>query len=231
MTDPKQLAEALRNYKPQMDLVGPTADHDIRRAIARYGAEAVKDAVKRQTVGKPGRKPEKDWPGLKPAIEADARDLLAGSDPAARQSNYAIAKEFADKQPGHSHPATMKRIERKLTAQRRSMALYAAEALALKEYPVATYLRVLEALTEHNGHPVWNRIANNSRMQVADYESKFGALPTNMTMEQLEEANRAPLTLGAYSDKALLPEVGTKLPNILSVQNGSTSNPDKTAID
>ena len=40
---------------PKFDLVGPTVDDDIRRIIARYGTEAVKQAVKRVTKPKRGR--------------------------------------------------------------------------------------------------------------------------------------------------------------------------------
>lgn len=108
---------------PKFDLVGPTVDDDIRRIIARYGTEAVKQAVKRVTKPKRGRKPEKDWPELREVIESDARDWLAGGDPFSSRSNYSIAKDFADKNPGHSHPATMKRIERKLVQKRVWMTL------------------------------------------------------------------------------------------------------------
>lgn len=42
------VANALANQRvglPAMDLVGPTVDDDIRRAIGRYGSDAVKQAV------------------------------------------------------------------------------------------------------------------------------------------------------------------------------------------
>lgn len=198
MTDPKIIAAALRDHKPRMDLVGPTVDDDIRRAITRYGAEAVKDAVKRQTKPKRGRKPERDWPELRDVIQADAREWLEGGDPLATRSNYSIAKDFADKNPGQSHPATMKRIERKLVRQRAWMTLANAEILSRDGYPYTAHIRALEALSELDTHHVWAWLRDRAKSTVADYEAKHGAPPASaMSMKQVEDATRnALLTLG-----------------------------------
>jgi len=117
------------------DIVGPTADDDIRRAISRYGLDVVLAAVKRQTKPKLGRKPEKDWPELADLIEADAKDWLAGNNPFNTRSNYSIAKYFVDKKKGQSHPATMKRIERKLVKDRKWRTLFAAYRISKTDYP------------------------------------------------------------------------------------------------
>ena len=135
---------------PKFDLVGPTVDDDIRRIVTRYGAEAVKEAVKRETKAKRGRKPERDWPELREVIEADARDWLAGGDPFSSRSNYSIAKDFADRSPGHSHPATMKRIERKLVKSRVWMTLVVAKNISREGYPYAEHIRALDALSDAN---------------------------------------------------------------------------------
>src|SRR3546814_15104128 len=63
--DNKQVAHPQPNAlaafaMPKMDLIGPTVDDDTRRAIARYGADAVKVAVKNATKAKRGRKKEPD---------------------------------------------------------------------------------------------------------------------------------------------------------------------------
>lgn len=206
---------------PKFDLVGPTIDDDIRRIIARYGTEAVKQAVKRVTKPKRGRKPEKDWPELREVIESDARDWLAGGDPFSSRSNYSIAKDFADKNPGHSHPATMKRIERKLVQKRVWMTLVTAENFSREGYPYAVHIRALEALSEADSHPVWASIRDRAKSDVADYEAKKGeAPPAHMSMKEVEEAARnALLTLNALSQ----PKKSGGLFGLLS-NHTSTSN-------
>lgn len=182
---------------PKFDLVGPTVDDDIRRAITRYGADAVKEAIKRQAKPKRGRKPEKDWLELREVIEADARAWLAGGDPLSSRSNYSIAKDFADKNPGHSHPATMKRIERKLVQKRAWMTFVTAENFSRAGYPHAVYIRALEELSKVDSHPVWASILDGARSKIADYEAKMGEPPpAELSMDEVESAGRnALLTL------------------------------------
>tara|TARA_B110001454_G_scaffold133413_1_gene124200 strand:- start:2896 stop:3561 length:666 start_codon:yes stop_codon:yes gene_type:complete len=186
---------------PKFDLIGPTVDDDVRRIIGRYGAEAVKEAVKIQTKPKRGRKPEKDWPELKGVIESDAQDWLNGGDPFSSRSNYSIAKDFADRNPGFSHPATMKRIERKLAQKRVWMTLVAAELSSYENYPYGVHIRTLEALSNADAHPVWERIRDRAKSNVADYEAKKGELPPDhMSMKEVEETARsAVLTLNALA--------------------------------
>jgi len=85
----------------RLDLVGPTVDEDIRRAIARYGKDAVQKAIKRRPGAKPGRPSENDWAELDEDLKQDARLWLDGHDPFAERSSYSIAKRFAKKHPGH----------------------------------------------------------------------------------------------------------------------------------
>jgi len=191
LTDPKKLAAALEAYKPRMDLVGPTVDDDIRRAVIRYGAEAVKQAVKAATKPRRGRKPVPDWPELRDVIRADAREWLEGGNPLATRSNYSIAKEFADKNPGQSHPATMKRIERKLIRKRAWMTYANAEILSRDAYPYADHIRSLEALSEVDSHDIWPDLCKRARATVADYEAKHGSPPpADMNMKEVEDAAR-----------------------------------------
>lgn len=189
--------EAAKKFEAKFDLVGPTVDHDIRRAITRYGADAVKEAVKRATKPKRGRKPEDDWLQLREIIEADARNWLAGGDPFSTRSNYSIAKEVADKNPGHSHPATMKRIEGKLRKNRKSRTLAIAHQLSWEGYPYSAHVRACEALIKLDTHPVWVSIVETVKSQLADYEAKFGEPPpSDMSMKEVEDAGRnALLTL------------------------------------
>lgn len=174
---------------PKWELVGPTVDDDIRRAITRYGKDAVKEAVKRQTTSKRGRKPEKDWPELRELIEADARDWLEGGDPFATRSNYSMAKDFADRNPGHSYPATMQRIERKLAKSRAWMTFVTAMNFSREGYPHAAHVRALEALSGANSHPVWADLLDRARSELADYEARNGEPPpAHLTMKDIKDA-------------------------------------------
>lgn len=171
---------------PRYDLVGPTVDDDIRRVLARYGVEAVKAAVKRQTTAKPGRPRIEDWPELREVIDADAREWLSGGDPFSTRSNYSIAKSFADKNPGQSHPATMKRITRKLE-RREWQTLAVAMHISTEGYPHAAHMRALEALITLGDHPVWQDMLNEAKMHIADYTAKNGEPPaSNLSMREVE---------------------------------------------
>lgn len=180
---------------PKWDLVGPTANDDIRRAVSRYGAEAVKSAVKEATKAKLGRKRMRDWPELREIIEVDARAWLAGEDPFAARSNYAIAKMFAERNPGHSVISTHKRIERKLSQRpfdRRWYTIVAAESLSRDDFPYAAHIRALSALAElpePAGSVMWRTWLAEALSTLADYEAREGHPPVcKMTFLQVEEA-------------------------------------------
>lgn len=180
---------------PQLDLIGPTVDDDIRRAIWRYGAEAVKAAVKEATKAKRGRKREPDWPELRDVINADALEWLAGGDPFAARSNYAIAKDFAERNPGHSIVSTHKRVERKLSKgpfDRRWFTLMMAENISRDGSPYVAHLRVLQALAEmpEGTRPqVWQESLDRARATVADYQVREGhPPPADMPFSEIEEA-------------------------------------------
>ena len=180
---------------PQWDLVGPTVDDDVRRAISRYGAEAVKMAVKEATKAKRGRKREPDWPELRDVIHADALEWLAGGDPFATRSIYSIAKDFSERNPGHSVVSTHKRIERKLSKgpyDRRWFTLVTAENLSRDGYPYPVYMRTLEALVDLPVSAVpglWQFYLDRLRSTLADYAAREGtAPPEHMTFRELEDA-------------------------------------------
>lgn len=174
-------------YEP----VGPTADHDIRRLIARYGTAEVRAALKRQGKVRRGRKLEPDWSDLSPVLEDDARIWLEGGDPFTARSNYAIAKEFADRKPGQSHPATMKRIERKLAQKRVLYTLYAAEQIGAEGYPFEAFLRTLEALAKLQPEFPWPSMRDHALRDIKTYTRKVGHEPApSLTMREVEEVSR-----------------------------------------
>jgi len=201
---PTPQPNALLGLSERLELVGPTVDDDIRRAVGRYGAEAVKDAVRRQTQPKRGRKPEEDWPELRDVIRDDARKWLSGEDPFVARTNYAIAKEFAEQNPGQSPVSTHQRIERKLAKgpyNRRWRVLATAEMMSHDDFPHAAHIRAIEALLAlgiEDWTEIWQVKLERSKSTIGDYERKFGdAPPANLSMKQIEEAARnALLTIG-----------------------------------
>lgn len=177
--------------QPTFGMLGPTVEDDIRRAIQKYGKKAVQDAVAKLTRAKRGRPNEKDGALLRPYIEADAREWLAGGDPFSARSNYSIAKDFADNRPGHNHPATMKRIERKLAQKRTWLTHLCAEEMSRDSYPYTAHLRALEALSTSDDYPVFASLCAQAKSVVTDYEAKHGARPpSNMTMKQVQDATQ-----------------------------------------
>ncbi len=192
-----QLGALAAHGQPHLDLVGPSAGDDIRRAISRYGPEAVKIAVKEATKAKRGRKREPDWPELREIIESDARDWLDGKDPLQERSNYAIAKLFAERNPGHSVVSTHKRIERKLSKRpygRQWLTLVAAKIASLENYPFAAHIRALEALAslpDAQSRETWGLALAQARATVADYEAREGVPPPSaMSFAQVEDVVR-----------------------------------------
>lgn len=192
MTDSKALIETLERVlnRPGFDLVGPTADDDVRRAIERYGAAAVKEAVQRQTTPKRGRKLEpNDLPELREIFVADAKDWLAGGDPFKTRKDYSIAKTLADRGPSHSHPSTLRRISRKLGKKRVWQTLVEAMYLGEKDYPYAAYIRTLKAMRDQEQE--WAFLLDRAQSSVEDYKAKFGnAPPAKMSMEEISVAVR-----------------------------------------
>ncbi len=180
---------------PAMDFVGPTADDDIRRAINRHGADAVKAAVKRQTKAKIGRPKVNDWRELHPFIEEDALTWLEGGDPFATRSNYSIAKAIADDNPGHSHSATMKRIQRKLGGRlgRKWFTLVNAWMKSEEKYPYTAHLRTLRMLCSLDPQGMWQQYLEKAEGSIADYTAKHGQPTDNLTMATIEAGAKEPL--------------------------------------
>jgi hypothetical protein len=190
--------EAVANAlaRPAMDLVGPTVDDDIRRAISRYGAEAVKGAIKRQTAPRVGRPKVNDWKELQPVIKEDAIRWLEGADPFSERSNYAVAKAFADQKPGHSHPATMKRIQRKLGASpygRKWFTLVTAWMKSEKSFPFAAYVRTVKELCDLDPDGRWQWYLERADGALNDYSAKYGQPASDATFHEIDEGARTPL--------------------------------------
>ena len=182
----------------KLDLVGSTVEGDIGRAIRRHGGAAVIRAIKKLSNPKKGRKAEKDWPKIADIIEADVRSWLKGNDTLQRQSDYAIAQEFARRHPGHNAVSTHKRIERKLKKKlydRHWYMLMTAATLSL-DGPFGEHLRAIEALAnlprENGGHEDWALYRAWILSNIIDYYQRQGEYPAaELTMKEVEDGARS----------------------------------------
>jgi hypothetical protein len=168
-------------------------DDELIALVQKHGADAVRDAAKRATAKKRGRRPEKDWLNLKEWVYQDAEDWLYGRDALTIRSNYAVAKAFAEKFPGHNVFATKERIERKLRQSRRWYMLVVARERSESEFPHEVHLRTLRELAELDTHPVWARLFESALGVLIRYREKFGAPEPDKPFEQLESELRPPV--------------------------------------
>lgn len=194
---PLGLGEALSALMPAPSPPPPPSlEQQILMLVGRFGAEAVKAALKAATKKPRGRVPERDWALMRDDFIQDARDWLEGRDPSGR-SNYSIAQRISREHPGHSAAATLRRIQRKLAAKRHLYTLYSAMPLAEKEYPFGAYFRTLEALAEAKEDEVWSRILEMHRQTLERYRELHGEPESTMTWAEIEAAPRYPvLSLG-----------------------------------
>ena len=165
-------------------------ENDVRHLIRRYGVQATKDALNRQTNHKPGTKLKEDWQILDAFLKADARRWLEGRDPFNERSDYSIAKWFAENHPGKNveFDSTLRRIKRRLSKDRRYYAL--VEAFWLSEtYSHQMQLKVLRELCRvPRSGATWRNALKKAEDTLSDYRTFFGAPHANMKMRELEVA-------------------------------------------
>lgn len=178
----------------------PTLDQEMRRLVGAYGREAVRAAARAATAGKRGRKPDPDWKLLRPIIEEDAELWLNGQEAALRErTNYKIAQAFAAEYPGHSAPATFRRIMRKLAKSRELFVLVSAMEKSHSNYPVAAYVRALEALVDTGAAEFWSSMLARARGEIERYRDREGDADPALSFAGIEEANRnAPALLPSF---------------------------------
>lgn len=186
---------------PKFDLVGPTIDDDIRRLVSRYGSLEFKQAVKRMTPVKRGRKSLPDWAELAPLLDDDAVEWLEGGDPFARTSHF-IAKIFSEKHPGHDVAATRQRIAKKLrrkTYGRRWYVYGRAMEMSGAKFPFKRHLRALEALIEEEPDSGYQSALRRKQSAVADYSAKWGEPADDLTMLEIEQGSIKEVSLNGPS--------------------------------
>jgi hypothetical protein len=200
---------------PYLQLSGPTVDDDIRRLIRRYGAATVKEAVKRHTARRRGRRPIGIWLELSDVLREDAVFWLDGGDPLKTRSNHSIAKKFVAAVPDHQKPATRRRTMRKLSERRLYYTLVEAEHLSETQYPFEANLRAIRGLLEIGLYrDLWERKLRLAEAAIADYRCKFGDPPASMTMQELL----------AESAKPVIPTHNPGTNNVLQILLGTRSN-------
>ena len=173
-------------------------DDQIKSLIARYGVDALREAVARFAKKKRGRKAEKDWPLLKPWCEQDTADWLAGRDPFALRSNYSVAKDFAQQFPGHDLVATNARIKRKLKANRRGFMLAGAWQMTERGYPHKIHLKALRDLEDYG--PAWEYFLATALDQIARFKERFGELDDNLSIGEIEDKLANALSVRRLAD-------------------------------
>ena len=171
-----------------------TLDEELDRLVQVHGADAVRAATKKATAKRKGRKPEQDWLALKDWIELDAQDWLDGHDPFTLRTNYFLAKQVAQTVPGHNAPATHRRVMAKLARRRKWLVLARAWRHAAKSRPPLDYFRTVAALIELDLKfaDSLQMISDRHRGQIVRYKERFGELDPTLTLEQIEEALKAP---------------------------------------
>ncbi len=180
---------------PDLDISGPSVDDDIRRLIRRYGAENVREAIKRQTAGKRGRIPNADWSELGDVLREDARRWLDGGTAVATRSNRSIAQEFAAKHREQSAEATYRRIMGKLSKRRRYYTLVEAVWLSQDQFPHMEHLRAVRELVAIGiRRDLWHGFLRFHEAALADYKTKFRDPPADMTMQELLAEAAKPIT-------------------------------------
>lgn len=210
------MSSSLADLAGRFVLSGPTVDDDVRRLIYRYGADAVKAAVKQQTAAKRGRKKLPDMPELRPYIEEDAKLWIEGGDPFSKRSDYAIAKALADANPGYHYAATMQRFERKLRAKpysRKWFTLVTAMQMTEAAHPFQRHLHALRSLLEIDPEGPWEKMLVFAQDKVAKYNERHGSVPDHLTMQEIEHGSLNALLEPATKARGSLfgrTKIGTK---------------------
>jgi hypothetical protein len=196
-TEAQRASNEVSNLSTDRAPIPTKLRQEVRRLVGHYGGDAVKRAVKGQTRTKRGPKKIADWKELRPFVIADARVWLEGRDPFKLLTNHALAKSFAERNPGHSAISTFDRIRRKLRTEpfnRRWYVLVTAAELSHDAYPHAAYLRALNALAElPDVGEGWSVILDGARNKLATYRRCYGsAAAATLTMAEIEEAVAGP---------------------------------------
>lgn len=169
-------------------------DGEIEKLVKQHGPDAVREATKRLTKKKAGRKQVVDLNLLRDWFERDGDDLLDGLDPFLLRSNYAMAKFFADQEKPHNRAAAHRRMMRKLALRRKTIAHIMAWERAEKIRPFGDYFRACDVLEAFDSkwHDIAQWSADNLRSKIERYISRHGEIDPALTIPQIDEALARP---------------------------------------
>lgn len=175
---------------PTRSVLEVATEDGIKSAIQQHGKKVVEEELSRLMQVRSGPKGIDDWPKLRVLLEPDVEKWLKGNDPFDTRKDYAIAKEFADCFPGHNHPATMKRIQRKLKAKnaRRYYVFCRAFLEARQTYPHAQYFDALRELASIQPNGPWQSFIETGRVVLEEYSARVGEAPTGLPISDIERA-------------------------------------------
>lgn len=180
-----------------------TLDEEIQHLMAVHSREVVKDAVQRLAGARRGR-PEiaADAELHAHLIKEDAIDWLQGRDALSLRTNNAVAREYAEKQPGHSAPSTKRRMLRKLSGTRARRTIVAAymltnceetdlarAGLRVTRWPFAAHFRALEALCAEPDD-YWCDVLKNDRRLLDEYRKCKGEPPPDLSWREIVGSRR-----------------------------------------
>ena len=120
-------------------------DEGVRHLTMKFGRAAVKEASKRLTKAKTGRKAEQDESELREVYDSDAELWLAGKNPLKLRSNRKIAQDIATRKPGHSSDSTKRRIMQKLSKDRRVKMLWHAALVSRDKHRHENHIKAVKA--------------------------------------------------------------------------------------
>ena len=160
---------------------------ELERLLARFGKAVVGKEAKRLTKGTGGRKYKDDAGLLWELVKSDVQAVIDGIDIFEKRTKYSIAKEFAEKNPGHSNAATHQRIENKLN-NRKNAVILAAIIEVIESYPHVKFVDI----SDKYGHlKFFKNLFDLHLGVIEEYRKLIGAPPEEMSMAHIgREVNR-----------------------------------------
>ncbi|MEO9461886.1 MAG: hypothetical protein ABJ242_04035 [Marinomonas sp.] len=168
-----------------------SAEDYILEAIKLFGKEAVKDATKKYTKPKLGRRPTSDWRPLEPFLTPDIADWIAGKDPIQERSNHQIAVKFAEAHPEVIKDSVRDRIRLKLgrnhSQHRKMWGLTRSMIAARENQSYVVYVRILLQLSEINRDGPWDGFLLLAIRAINRYTDAYGQPPIAHSICILED--------------------------------------------
>lgn len=181
---PPMKRNALFGFPPAV----PSIDGEIKRLVARHGADAVRDAVKRHAKKKTGPKKRTNWEYISPFLKGDAIALVEGRDPFKSPANNKIAREYSKQFPGQDQVSTHRRVMQDLKDYRHFIAWIRAEDICRNHCPNGEYLDLLGRMPKDHESlgPFLSSWALKAKKVLDNYRRKIGEVPHALSILEVE---------------------------------------------